>query len=97
MSKGQALEDEFLRLERFQRVVPCNRPFKTVGNLCCLAEIRHDQSLFDAWERRQNLTQFLATTKLLAVIEITVTGNEHLRLDLTEAINHTLRSEIRRT
>jgi hypothetical protein len=52
--------------------------------------------VLERWNPERDLSQSRQEVDLLAVIEIAIGCEKNLRLDLSEAIHHTLRAEIRR-
>ena len=60
------------------------------------AAVRHHDQLLQAAQLRQDFRQLAAHVQLLAGVAIAAAGNQHPRLDLAEAVDHALRTKVRR-
>ena len=61
-----------------------------------LAEQAHQHHRGQAGQGRRDLGQHRGAGELLAVVPVAVAGDEHLRLDLREPVDHAARAEVRR-
>ena len=71
--------------------------FKTRDHCLGTAEVGHDEHVLDTRQPRQNASQFVGEIDLFAGVKVAVTGDQHFRLDLAEAIDDALNAKIGRT
>src|SRR5829696_3398912 len=63
---------------------------------CVIPEILHDHDTLDARNGRSDLAHARQAVDLLPRVPVAVGAEEHLRLDLSEPVEHTLHPKIRR-
>ncbi|OIQ78265.1 hypothetical protein GALL_400360 [mine drainage metagenome] len=62
-----------------------------------LGNVRHDQGLRQPGQLPHDVAQLVQHRKCLAVVEVTVAGDEHFGLGLAETVDHPLHAEIGRS
>ena len=93
MREGQANESERIVRRGSEKRRPVLRPCETLRTL---ADEGHDGDMFERGQARDYFGELVMRGQHLAGIAVTVAGDEHFRLDLSETIEHALHAEIRR-
>ena len=68
-----------------------------LGKIGCRRQVRNDDNAHQAADSRRHRGYLLQAVDALAVVVVAVGGDEQLRLDLTETIEHALHAEVRRS
>jgi hypothetical protein len=95
MVEHDAREGDFHRLMGADEPIVGDGPGNR-GNVTLAAGVFDDDDAFDARQRGHDLRDAGEGVDLLPGIEVAIGANEHLRLDLAEAVHGTLDTEVRR-
>ncbi len=63
----------------------------------CRIEIGQQYGVFERWQRRAQRLDQLQAIKVAPTITVAIDGDQHLGVDLPEAVQHTGRAHVRRT
>jgi len=94
MVEGDAGEFEVLRGHR-QCVAPGDPITVILPSL--RVQVGHDHDMLQARQRIHQVADDGAAVEILAAVAVAVDREDHLRLDLAEAVDHALRAEVGRT
>ncbi len=97
MIEGQPREPDLFRVKWLQRRIERNALFRLVGHGFRFAQIGDDDSPLQPRQFCRHFGNLAGHVDALSVIPVAVAGEEKLRLDLAETIEHTLHAEIWRT